>query len=78
MNERTALVPPTVAEARTVAITSVWRLDEAETVIAFLDELRAELWRAHGSEIERRHHEEACRDAALDGQGTLGLDDPPF
>ena len=78
MNARTAAVPSTVAEARTVAITSVWRVDEAETVIAFLDELRAELWRVHGLEIERRYHEQACRDAALDGQGTLELDDPPF
>jgi len=69
---------PPIAEARTVAITSVWRIEEAETVIEFLDELRAELWRAHGLEIERRYHENACRDAALDGQGRLELDDPPF
>ena len=47
-------------------------------MIAFLEELRAGLWHAHGLEIERRYHEQACRDAALLGQGTLELDDPPF
>ena len=46
--------------------------------LPFLDELRAELWRAHGLEIERRYHEDECQDAALDGQGRLELDDPPF
>lgn len=66
------------AEVRTVTITTVWRVEEAETVLAFLEELRAGLWQAHGLELERRYHEQACRDAALDGQGTLEFDDPPF
>ena len=67
-----------IAEARTITITTIWRVEEAETVIAFLEELRAGLWHAHGLEIERCHHEQACRDAAMIGQGTLELDGPPF
>ena len=67
-----------LAEARTVTITTVWRIEEAETVLAFLEELRAGLWQVHGLELERRYHEQACRDAAMDAQGSLELDDPPF
>ena len=78
MSGRTDVRERALAEARTVTITSVWRVEEAETVIAFLDELRAGLWHAYGLEIERRYHEEACQDAAMAEQRTLELDDPPF
>ena len=78
MNGGDAPVASGSPETRRMARRIVRHVEDAEVVIKVLDEWRAELWRIHGPEIERRYHEEACRDAALSGQGTLDLDDPPF
>ena len=41
----------------TTHLTTYWTVDEAATVIDFLDTLRDALWETYGEQITRMHHE---------------------
>lgn len=54
-----------------IGVTMLWNAEQAEQVLLFLDELRAQIWARHGEQINRQHHEDAV-------QQSLDLDGPPF
>ena len=60
-------------------LTTYWTLDEAATVIDFLDTLRDALWETYGEQITQMHRE-AYDDRIQDiNQGELEFDDDiPF
>jgi len=60
-------------------LTTYWSIDEAATVIDFLDILRDALWETYGEKITEMHHE-ACDNRIQDtNQCELGFDDDiPF
>ena len=56
-------------------LTTYWTVDEAATVIDFLDVLRDALWETYGTQITQMHRE-ACDSRIQDiYQRELGFDD---
>jgi len=56
-------------------LTTYWTIDEAATVIDFLDVLRDALWETYGEQITEMHRE-ACDSRIQDiNQRELGFDD---
>ena len=60
-------------------LTTYWSIDEAATVIDFLDILRDALWKTYGEQITRMHREAYDNRIQDLNQCELGFDDDiPF
>ena len=60
-------------------LTTYWTVDEAATVIDFLDGLRDALWETYGEKITQMHREDYDNRAQDINQCELGFDDDiPF
>ena len=60
-------------------LTTYWRIDEAATVIEFLDILRDALWETYGEQITEMHRETHDNRFQDINQCELGFDDDiPF
>lgn len=63
---------------RTIGVMTCWSTDEAEQMLAFLDDLRADIWVRYGEQIERRRHAAERSDSLIEQQQRLDLDEQPF
>jgi len=60
-------------------LTTYWTVDEAATVIDFLDTLRDALWETYGEKITQMHREDYDNRTQDINQCELGFDDDiPF
>ncbi len=46
---------------KTTRLTTYWSAEEADTVVAFLDELRDTLWECYGEQITEMRHNAVTR-----------------
>ena len=56
-----------------IRLTTYWTADQADTVVAFLDELRDMLWETYGDQII-----EMCRSAIVRTESSTDQPDTPF
>ena len=60
-------------------LTTYWTIDEAATVIDFLDSLRDALWETYAEQITTMHREDCDNRIQYINQCVLGFDDDiPF
>lgn len=60
---------------KTTRLTTYWTADEADTVVAFLDELRDSLWESYGEKITEMRRNAVTRTERDTHQAELLFDD---
>jgi len=56
-------------------LTTYWTADEADTIVAFLDELRDTLWETYAEQIIEMRRNAIMRTETNTNQGELAFDD---
>ena len=61
---------------KVMRVNTWWSAEEACTALAFLDELRDQIWHTHGEQITAYRLAELDAENSDQDQGRLDLDDP--